>query len=91
MVHPILLRPPFPFPTKNEILFGPYEQPLLEIQESFNIHHLFENLDYYYMPRDPIRRSFLESSMFAYAVEPVYNDQHLASEILKLLPIKRSS
>lgn len=90
-IHPRLMLPPFPFPTKNEILFGPYENSLFEVQDSLCIKHLFQNLDYYYMPTDPIRESLLEPSRFLYAVEPVYNDKHIATEVLNMLPIRRSS
>jgi hypothetical protein len=91
LVHPKLMRPPFPFPSKRQILFGPYENPLLEVEESLCIQHLFHNLDYYYMPTDPIRKSLLDPKRFTFALEPIYNEKHVAKEVLTMLPIKRHS
>lgn len=87
-VHSKLMCPPFPFPSKHQILFGPYENPLLEVEEPLCIQHLFHNLDYYYMPTDPLHKSLLDPKMFKYAVEPIYNDKHIAAEVLNILPTK---
>jgi hypothetical protein len=87
-IHAKLMLPPFPYPRRAEILFGPYENSLQEVQDELHLQHLFHNLDYYYMPSKPIRRSLIEPCNFPLAVEPIYNDKYYATEALTMLPLQ---
>lgn len=55
-INPYHNYPPFPSPTRNQLLYGPYDEALHKALSHLHINHPYETLDYFYSPLDS--RSF---------------------------------
>ena len=86
--HPRIMNPPFPVPDRGQLLYGPYEEVLTQVEESLHINHPYKTLDYYYMPTKPNRKSALDTDKAQYVNEPVYDEDHQAKNERHMLPFQ---
>ena len=63
-INPYHNYPPYPSPTRHQLLYGPYDEALHEAISHLNIKHTYETLDYFYSPLDS--RSFSDKPILPF-------------------------